>query len=407
MNNVYQILVEILINPILSKNTNGDLSQFDITFWDEFALDFVNYETNAEPVYLKLYKLSLNNPEQVFDKLDKVYELFIKQLAELYIKGKKDEAIIKLLNSKNTTFSNEVTFLNTLQNVIRKSERASLKKKMPFIVKNLEFQLDDDILKNAAKSAARSALKEKFKQWDKELEKEENVVNKHDFKYQLSSDDIELELNSFNRNIPENSIGSKWITWSKFAMAACILIGITFTVKLILDSDSQIPNNVSVSKTKPNIKQIDNFETELVIPDAEENTIFRKYLNDSQGFISTDKNQKIVVVDFYNRIKALNSSLKLSAKKGNTDKIISEIDSLNRLGNTYLLKNNGFQINVINKTKDLKLISLSNSGPHLRYLRMGTNYYKLIESDNFKPLLVEKDKTIIKQLDKIIITNPN
>jgi len=404
MNNVYQILVEILINPILSKNTNGDLSEFDSTFWDEFALDFINYETNAEPVYLKLYKLSLNNPEQVFDKLDKVYELFIKQLAELYIKGQKDEAIIKLVNSKNTIFSNEVTFLNTLQNVIRKSERANLKKKMPFIVKNLEFQLDDEILKNAAKSAARSALKEKFKQWDKELEKEENVVNKPDLKYQLSSVEVDEDRDG---NIPENSIGSKWITWGKFAMAACILIGITFTVKLIIDSDSQIPNNVYVSKTKPNIKQIDNFETELVIPDAEENTIFRKYLNDSQGFIGTDRNQKILIVDFYNRIKALNSSLKLSTKKGNTDKIISEIDSLNRLGNTYLLKNNGLKINVINKTKDLKLINLSNSGPYLRYLRMGTNYYKLIESDNFKPLLVEKDKAIIKQLDKIIITNPN
>ncbi len=404
MNNVYQILVEILINPIISKNTNGDLSQFNTAFWDEFALDFVDYETNAKSVYLKLYKLSLNNPEQVFEKLDKVYDLFIKHLAELYIKGQKDDTIIKLLNTKNTSFSNEVTYLNALQNVIRKSERANLKKKMPFIVKNLEFQLDDDILKNAAKSAARSALKEKFKQWDKELEKEENVVNKPDFKYQLSSDDIELEPTSFNRNIPENSIGSKWITWGKFAMAASILIGITFTVKLILDSDSELTNNGSIANTKPNINQIDDFETELVIPDAEENTIFRKYLNDSQGFIDSDKNQKIIIINFYNRIQALNSSLKLSNKKGHIDKIISEIDSLKRLSNTYLLKNHVLKINVINKVKDIRIINLSNKGD---YLRMGSNYYSFIESDNFKPLLVEKDSIIINQLDRIIITNPN
>jgi hypothetical protein len=404
MNSVYKILLDILINPIIFKNSNGDLNQFGTTFWNEFALDFVDYEKNAEPVYLKLYKLSLNNPEQVFEKLDEVYDLFIKQLAELYIKGQKDEAIVKLLNSKNKTFSNEVTFLNTLQNVIRKSERANLKKKMPYIVKNLEFQLDDDILKNAAKSAARSALKEKFKQWDKELEKEVNLVDKPDLKYQLSSDDIELEPTSFNRNIPENSIGSKWITWGKFAMAACILIGITFTVKLILDSDSQLTNNVSVANTKPNVNQIDDFETELVIPDAEENTIFRKYLNDSQGFIDSDKNQKIVIINFYNRIQALNSSLKLSNKKGNIDKIISEIDSLKRLSNTYLLKNNVLKINVINKVKDIRIINLSNKGD---YLRMGSNYYNFIESDNFKPLLIEKDSIIINQLDRIIITNPN
>lgn len=403
MNNVYQILVEILINPIISKNTNGDLSQFNTKFWDEFALDFVDYETNAEPVYLKLYKLSLNNSEQVFEKLDRVYDLFIKQLAELYLKGQKDEAIIKLLNSKNTTFSNEVTFLNILQNVIRKSERANLKKKMPFIVKNLEFQLDDEILKNAAKSAARSSLKEKFKQWDKELEKEADIVNSPVSKAKLIPA-VEKYPTSFNGNKTENSIDNTWLTWGKFAMAACILLGITFTVKLILDSDSQLTNNVSVANTKPNVNQIDDFETELVIPDAEENTIFCKYLNDSQGFINSDKNQKIVIINFYNRIQALNSSLKLSNKKGNIDKIISEIDSLKRLSNTYLLKNNVLKINVINKLKDVRIISLSNKGD---YLRMGSNYYNFVESDNFKPLLVEKDSIIINQLDRIIITSPN
>ncbi len=297
MNNVYQILVEILINPIISKNTNGDLSQFNTTFWDEFALDFVDYETNAEPVYLKLYKLSLNNPEQVFEKLDKVYDLFIKQLAELYLKGQKDEAIIKLLNSKNITFSNEVTFLNILQNVIRKSERANLKKKMPFIVKNLEFQLNDEILKNAAKSAARSALKEKFKLWDSELE-EEKIVNSKLVKWQKQGIQVAPIGNSINENIQEFPTGKSWNSWGKIAMAACILIGISFVVKLILDSDSQMPDNFAVSTNKPVNNQTNSFESEVSIPDPEESTIFRQYLNDSQGFIGSDKKQKIVTINF-------------------------------------------------------------------------------------------------------------
>lgn len=403
MNNVYQILVEILINPIISKNTNGDLSQFNTTFWDEFALDFVDYETNAEPVYLKLYKLSLNNPEQVFEKLDKVYDLFIKQLAELYLKGQKDEAIIKLLNSKNITFSNEVTFLNILQNVIRKSERANLKKKMPFIVKNLEFQLNDEILKNAAKSAARSALKEKFKLWDSELE-EEKIVNSKLVKWQKQGIQVAPIGNSINENIQEFPTSKSWNSWGKIAMAACILIGISFVVKLILDSDSQMPDNFAVSTNKPVNNQTNSFESEVSIPDPEESTIFRQYLNDSQGFIGSDKKQKIVTINFYKRIQSLNSSLNFSNKKGNTDKIISEIDSLKRLNNTYLLKNNVLKINVINKVKDIRIINLSNKG---NYLRMGSNYYKLNESDNLKPLLIEKDSSIIEQLDRIIITNPN
>ena len=96
--------------------------------------------------------------------------------------------------------------------------------------------------------------------------------------------------------------------------------------------------------------------------------------------------------------------MKLSTKKGHIDKINSEIDSLKRLGNTYLLKNNVLKINVINKVKDIRIINLSNKGD---YLRMGSNYYNFIESDNFKPLLVVKDSIIINQLDRIIITNPN
>jgi hypothetical protein len=44
MNSVYKILLDILINPIIFKNSNGDLNQFGTTFWNEFALDFVDYE---------------------------------------------------------------------------------------------------------------------------------------------------------------------------------------------------------------------------------------------------------------------------------------------------------------------------------------------------------------------------
>lgn len=399
MNNVYQILVEILINPIIFKNTNGDLSQFNTTFWDEFALDFVDYETNAEPVYLKLYKLSLTNPEQVFEKLDMVYDLFIKQIAELYLKGYQDETISKLLNSNNITFSNEVTFLNTMQNVIRKSERARLKKKMPFIIKNLEFNLDEEILKNAAKSEARSSLKEKFKQWDKELEKEEEVVNIPVAKYQKLSNDFKLEPIYSNKKTSESSIESKWITWGKLAIAASILIGISFTVKLIIDSDSQTSSQVAVTKNN-NINQIDKKESELVFPDVEENTIYRKYLNDSQGFTGSNKNQKIVLFYLYKRIK----SLDLAAKKINSVKINKEIDSLKRLNYTYLLKKNVLKINLINNEKDLKLVKLSNQ---LSYIRIGNKYYKLDENDRFQPLIIENDTTIINQLKKIILTNPD
>jgi hypothetical protein len=274
---------------------------------------------------------------------------------------------------------------------------------MPFIDKNFEFQLDDNILKYAAKSAARSALKEKFMLWDSELE-EEKIINSKLVKWQKQEIKVAPIGNSMNENIQEFPTDKSWNSWGKIAMAACILIGISFVVKLILDSDSQMPDNFAVSTNKPVNNQTNSFESEVSIPDPEESTIFRQYLNDSQGFIGSDKKQKIVIINFYKRIQALNSSLNLLKKKGNTDKIISEIDSLKRLHNTYLLNNNGLKINIIDKSKVVKIINLSNKGV---YLRMGSNYYKLNESDNFKPLLIEKDSTIIEHLDRIIITNPN
>jgi hypothetical protein len=400
MKTIYQILVDILINPIISNNSNIDSTQLDEIFWNEFALDFVDYKQNAEPVYFKLYKLSLTNPENVFEQLDRVHDLFIRHLAELYLTGYQDDVVTKLINSNNLKFSTEVSFLKTLKNVIRKSGRSSLKKKMPFMIKNLETNIDDQLIKKVALSQSRAALKEKFNKWDLEI-KEDKFAEKVIVKYQLSGDKIVSVETSSDKN---NSNLGTWISWGKYAMAACILLGISFTVKLILDSDSQLPNNVSVAKNKPIINQIDNLEPELVFPDADESTIFRTFLNDSQGFINSDKKQKIIIINYSTRLRALNSSLQSSNKKVNFIKINNEIDSLMRQSNTYLFKNNVLKIRGINNANDLKLINLSNQAA---YVRIGKKYYKLVENNSFKPLLVEKDTDVILELDKIIVTNPD
>lgn len=400
MNNIYQILVDILINPILSKNSNIDSSQLDEIFWQEFALDFVDYEQNAEPVYLKLYKLSLTNSENVFEQLDKVHDLFIRQIAELYLTGYQDDVVTKLINSNNLKFSTEVSFLKTLKNVIRKSGRSSFKKKIPFIIKNLETNIDDQLIKKVAQSESRAAFKEKFNKWDLEI-KEDKFAEKVIVKYQLSGDEIVSVETSSGKNY--SNLGT-WITWGKYSIAACILLGISFSVKLILDSDSQLPNSVSVAKNKSIINQIDNLEPELVFPDSDESTIFRTFLNDSQGFINSDKKQKIIIINYSTRLRSLNSSLHSSNKKVNSVKINNEIDSLMRLSNTYLFKNNVLKIRGINNSNDLKLINLSNQAA---YVRIGKKYYKLVENNSFKPLLVEKDTNVILELDKIIVINPD
>ena len=253
--------------------------------------------------------------------------------------------------------------------------------------------MEDEILKNAAKSDARLALKVKFKQWDKELE-ETNVVTKPVFKYQLSSKNFDLEAISFDK---KKSIGRTWwVTVGKLAMAACILIGVSFTIKLILDSDYETANKFSVSNTKPFVNdQINKLESNLEIISAEEKTINLKYLNDIEGFAETDEKQKIVIENNFLKLKYLNSRLQSSVTERINDisKITNEIKLLNNSKNTYLFKDNVLRIKTLNNFKEIKLIKLSNM---YTYIKLDNNYYSIRKNKSFKQLVIEKDSISTK-----------
>lgn len=259
MNNS-SILIKGIILPMIIKMSKGDLNNLSDDFWNQFANDFIQYETDAQPIYSALYKLELQNPEEVFEKLPQAYSSFISELAEEYVLGNTSTIISKLLESKNDLFLKEVTFLKTMKSVITKLERQKLKESLPHLHDRLVFELDEEILKQVAKKKAREDLKNKFKQWDKELD---NKLRPDIIKFSLSQiKEAELESDynkiiSVEEELLTYSAKSNRkifsLTWTKYAAAACIVLtaGIMY-FKYNTDSNfvQPVENNVVTAPAK-------------------------------------------------------------------------------------------------------------------------------------------------------------
>ena len=149
--NTASTIIKSLILPLVIKFAKGDLNMLPDDFWNQFATDFIQYETDATPIYTSLYQLELQDPEAVFEKLPQAYSSFIKELAEEYVLGNQSEITAQLLENKNDTFLQEVSFLKTMKAVITKVERQELKKDLPTLYDRLVFELDEETLRQVAK----------------------------------------------------------------------------------------------------------------------------------------------------------------------------------------------------------------------------------------------------------------
>jgi hypothetical protein len=236
--NTKSTIIKGLILPLLLKSTQVDVARVPDTFWEQFASDLIHYEIDATPIYASLYKLELQNPEDVFEKLSEVYSSFIKELAEEYVLDNQSELTTKLLESKNETFLQEVSFLKTMKAVITKVERQELKKNVSLLYNRLVFELDEETLRQVAKKKTREDLRNKFNKWDEELDEENSKLQRErskDFSFQLvnyylaKKDLIEVNEseicssnNEDNDTIPKAKVIS--LSWMKYVSIAAIFI---------------------------------------------------------------------------------------------------------------------------------------------------------------------------------------
>ena len=389
-------IIKNILLPKLKKDSKYSDEKVVASFWKNFSTVLVRFEENAQPLYTAIYSLELGNPEQIIDKLPKIYAQFLKELAECYVLGQTSEATDYLVKSNNKTFLKEVQFLKTMQQAIKSVERKRIKTELPQSYARLTFELSETEIANAIKKKAREELKKKMKLWDAELEDGVPVISMANLEDEITSDKTRSKVIS--------------LSWMKYAAAASIIIAAgIFYFKSMGTTEISVENTVvTKEKVKENNQpQLHPPVTETIALASIETTSSTVTVLQpvSLGFAS-DKKVKITInfKDATKRILSLENALGQS--RTIDSKIISqykaELVQLKRQKDNYVF--DGQIVTLFNK-KAANDYAVMQTEEQLYYLKKGDEYYTLKVSNS--PMVLEKvvSTTILETLEKIHFEN--
>jgi hypothetical protein len=399
-------LIKGLILPLIIKLSKGNLNDLPDDFWNQFANDFIHYEIDAQPVYSTLYKLELQNPEDVFDKLPQAYSNFINELAEEYVLGSENEIIIKLLESNNKLFLKEVIFLKTMKAVITKLGRQDIKENLPEAYDRLVFELDEEILKQVAKKKARENLKAKFKQWDKELVEEEadsELIEYSIVRETNSSFDNEESIYPTN---PKRKVIS--LSWIKYAAAACIVLtaGIMY-FKFNSGNNFVQPSDNNVVTTE--VPKIETYPLAAVSSISESSTFIEET---SSAFASKPKVVRIVKNNQSSRIESIIKAIEkyqMQLQKNFPNHKVQDNSTIKKLNDTIVSLKNELELLKIREKQYVfngkSLTLFVSSTPKEDYVLFFNEVYYLKKADGFYKLSLSKEPQNYKKETDTAVLN--
>ena len=387
-------IIKNILLPKLKKDSKYSDEKVVASFWKNFSTVLVRFEENAQPLYTAIYSLELGNPEQIIDKLPKIYAQFLKELAECYVLGQTSEATDYLVKTNNKTFLKEVQFLKTMQQAIKSVERKRIKTELPQSYDRLTFELSETEIANAIKKKAREELKKKMKLWDAELEDGVPVISMANLEDEITSDKTRSKVIS--------------LSWMEYAVAASIIIAAgIFYFKNTGTPEIPVENSVVIKEKKNNQPQLHPTVTETIALASIETTSSTVTVlqPESLGF-SSDKKVKITInfKDATKRILSLENALGQS--RTIDSKIISqykaELVQLKRQKDNYVF--DGQIVTLFNK-KAATDYAVMQTEEQLYYLKTGDEYYNLKVSNS--PMVLEKvvSTTILETLEKIHFEN--
>lgn len=387
-------IIKNILLPKLKKDSKYSDEKVGASFWKNFSTVLVRFEENAQPLYTAIYSLELGNPEQIIDKLPKIYAQFLKELAECYVLGQTSEATDYLVKTNNKTFLKEVQFLKTMQQAIKSVERKRIKTELPQSYARLTFELSETEIANAIKKKAREELKKKMKLWDAELEDGVPVISMVAHENEITSDKTRSKVIS--------------LSWMEYAVAASIIIAAgIFYFKNTGTPEIPVENSVVIKEKKNNQPQLHPTVTETIALASIETTSSTVTVlqPESLGF-SSDKKVKITInfKDATKRILSLENALRQS--RTIDSKIISqykaELIQLKRQKDNYVFDG---QIMTLFNKKAATDYAVMQTEEQLYYLKTGDEYYNLKVSNS--PMVLEKvvSTTILETLEKIHFEN--
>ena len=417
-----KVAIDIVKNNLLPKlenDTNFNNNKINASFWENFTLALLDFETDAKPIYAAVYGLELENAEKIISKLPLIYADFIKELAENYVIGNDDAATIHLLQTKNATFETEVNYFKNLEKAIKNVERKRLKSELPVSYEKLTFELPEEAIEMAIKKKGREALKEKMNVWDEELDEVDAVLSETNYSNQ-SNLSVFTEKNVFENKAFTRASKVISLSWIKYAAAACILI--TAGVFYFKSSESKTePGSNDVVKTidieNDSVKIIKN--PELIITNTLEELAYTTTVRkdtvlsptSSLGFAATKKVNVIEIQykDASLMMSKLNDKIKegivISKKTGN-DSLVNAFKTKLRSIQTQQGKYefDGKQLTIYSgPPKENNLILTTDIKTH--FIKIGEFYYKLQMTKTPISLNKVTEADIIDQLDKIVFDN--
>ena len=387
-------IIKNILLPKLKKDSKYSDEKVVASFWKNFSTVLVRFEENAQPLYTAIYSLELGNPEQIIDKLPKIYAQFLKELAECYVLGQTSEATDYLVKTNNKTFLKEVQFLKTMQQAIKSVERKRIKTELPQSYDRLTFELSETEIANAIKKKAREELKKKMKLWDAELEDGVPVISMANLEDEITSDKTRSKVIS--------------LSWMEYAVAASIIIAAgIFYFKNTGTPEIPVENSVVIKEKKNNQPQLHPTVTETIALASIETTSSTVTVlqPESLGFTS-DKKVKINnnFKDATKRILSLENALRQS--RTTDPKIFGqykvELIQLKRQKDNYVFDG---QIMTLFNKKAVTDYAVMQTEEQLYYLKTGVEYYNLKVSNS--PMVLEKvvSTTILETLEKIHFEN--
>lgn len=397
-------ILKKLLLPKLEKDSKFEVSNITESFLESLAKSFCDFEKDTESVYQILYRLELNDTEKINSKLAIIYTAFIKELAENCVLGNSSELIDYLVDSNNNTFKKEVEFFTNLKNAITKIERKRIKEELSTAFDKLIFEISDNEIELAIRKKERESLKEKMKAWDNELS---------------SSDAKPVYIIDAK---PKSRVIS--LSWIQYAAAAFVVLSVgVFFFKQSTTTNSNLIqptyNNVVSAPVKSkaieaaSMKNSNEDISPVKIEEISISTVNVDVLKNDYGFAPDKQKIKIVVNDQKNRVLSLEKALhqyQTMVSDGKHQYQNNKLKALILEQETKLKKCKSLESRYMFDGKELTLYAnlkglqvLEYNGDF--YLKMGTNYYKLILSKQSKEFEKVTDSSLLEALEKIIFKN--
>ena len=395
-------IAQSLLLPKLEKDVRFDANQTIIAFWETFTSALLDFEKDAKPVCAAVYSLELKDAEKIISKLDTVYISLIKELAENHVLGISSEAIDYLITSKNSTFEKEVSFYTDLQNAITKVERERIKKELPKAYEKLSFELSDDAIATVISKKERETLKTKMISWDRELYTDEETPQ-----YSLP---IKQDRKVFS------------LSWIQYAVAACLVLGISIWYYADQNQGSNLPNKVVTTPVK---KDTIRNTIKIELPKeaiAEVLTVTKSctVINSGLGYIPTKNTIKIVENNQKARMESIvaaiekyrqllekefphhtGAGMRYKSIQDTINTLQKELASMKEKEKHYVFDGKELVVYVSTSSKGNAILFYEDS----YYLKRDTSFFKLSIAKQPQLYTKETQPEILNNLNKMIFDN--